>query len=319
MAITVKNGKYYDGGKPLNGSYTDAKRNKATFKDGVPQINPTPSSSPSPSKTSDANNPFGNINIGGTGQSGWSGASGATFSLGQYGAPFGKTSMTGDEILQHFDALAQSNSPLWSSFRSMLINSVPGYSQKELKANWTNQDITAIKEFLTRLNNYNVSFPDKKLNIDAMASNVATNAKKNGTSWATLNATTSTTPVISVPASTDLEAAAQTAFSKVLGRSATAQEAASFSKEFQDLYASYGQQKLAAKKAQKFAPVSQPVQFAGAGQTPQTPTSTAANVIEQPPTASVAAENYAARTNPTEASAQAAADGLSQFLGMLKG
>ena len=227
MAYTLKNGKWYDDkGKPLNATIVDKNGNFYIYKNGLEEKTPDPTPSPSSSKTpkpkvtgsaATGDNPNDIVDassIGGGQQqkSGWTGAAAARFSTGGF-IP-GKPSMTGDEVLQAFNALAADNSPTWSTFRNVLKNTIPGYNLKDLKSNWTSQDVSAIKNFLVTLNNRNTTFKgtDKgTLNILAFANQTLANAKKTGSSFSTLNSTSTTTPLIPIPSTADLMGDATTA------------------------------------------------------------------------------------------------------------
>ena len=323
---TDKSGKILLNGKPFTGDAVDKDGKTHTLKNGVevvPKPKVTGAAATGDTSQTDSLN-FGTLGGGNQQKSGWTGAAAATFSTGGF-IP-GKPSMTGDEVLQAFNALAADNSPTWSTFRDVLKNTIPGYNLKDLKSNWTSQDVSAIKNFLVTLNNRNTTFQgtDKgTLNIVAFANQTLANAKKTGSSFSTLNSTSTTTPLIPIPSTADLMGDATTAFTKKLGRTPTQAEATDFAKKYQDLVLSYGNAKVSAKKNAAFEAPAQPISFQQQG-TPASATMVknpvaATNAIMQPPTSSTAAENFATRKSPTEASAQAAADGLNQFLTMLKG
>jgi hypothetical protein len=330
MAITQgKDGKYYDGSKPLNGNFKTTSGLTYIFKNGVitGQVKPTVTPTPSPTPTADsgADNSF--INLGGSGQqqSGWTGAASATFNLGGLIPGYNK-SMTGDQLLQAIQTLAHDNSPKWTSFRNMLINTQKGYTLSDLKANWTSQDVSSVKDYLVMLNNYNST--NKLLNkppvdVNTFAVQTLDNAKKTGTSFSTLNATKTVTPVIPIPATADLAGDATTAFSKKLGRLPSPAESADFAKKYQDLVLSYGNNKVSAKANSAFEAPAQPIQFQQPGTTAaatkiKNPVA-ATNAIMQPPSSSVAAENYATNKNATEAGANALAGTVNNILSILKG
>lgn len=261
---------------------------------------------------------------GGTTDSNWAAAAKASYDVTGLGLPNTPKNgqMTGDQIYQAINAMAATNNKNWGGIRDILKNTIPGYTAKDLRLNWTNQDVTAVRSFITTLHNVNTTMPSNQMSVAGFLNTTATNAKKSGVSFSTINSTQTTTPVISVPAQADLTSAAQTAFATTLGRSASPAEAADFAKKYQDLVLSYGNAKVDAKKAAAFNAPANPIQFEQTGQTASKPiksTQLGINAVEAPPTASIAAANYAAQQNPTEASAQAAADGLSQFMSMLKG
>ena len=264
---------------------------------------------------------------GSTTDSNWAAASKATFDVNGFGLPNAPKDgmMTGDQIYQTLNAMAATNDSHWGSIRAGLTSIKPNvYSTKDLKLNWTPADVSSVRDFLTTLHNVNVTNPTKLQSLVGFFNTSLAYAKKSGVSFNTLNAV-NTTP-ITVPAQADLTDAAQQAFSKNLGRSASPAEAADFAKKYQDLIASYGTAKYDAKKAQQFTQPGNPIQFAQTGQMPADVSAKAVPqiqsnvpVLEQPPSAAIAASNFAARQNPAAASAQAAADGLNQFMSMLKG
>jgi hypothetical protein len=259
----------------------------------------------------------------GSTDSNWAAAAKASYDVTGLGLPNTPANgqMTGDQIYQAFNAMAASNDKNWSGIRDILKNTIPGYTAKDLKLNWTNQDVTATRDFITTLHNYNVTYPTKQMGITAFLNTTAKQAQKSGVSFNTLNSTQTTAPIITLPSQADLADTAQKAFATTLGRSASPAEVEDFAKKYQDLVLSYGNAKVDAKKNAAFNAPANPIQFDQTGQTPQPIVNpvAATNAIEQPPTASLAAANYAAKQNPTEASAQAAADGLNQFMSMLKG
>lgn len=221
--------------------------------------------------------------------------------------------MTGDEVLQALDALANKNPSLWGQLRPNLYNSYPQYyNSKNIKVNWSTGDSSAIKMALTGI----ASTDSVYGTVTPIASLLKTKAvgnKNNGTAFS--NAVTK--PVVPLPATADLTQTAQDAFTKVLGRQATPQEADSFAKQFQHLVLSYGQDKANAKSQKQFQAPANPLGVLNpnsAGSVSAMPSASAVTAIEQPPTASVAAGNYAAKLHPTDASAQALSDALGNVI-----
>lgn len=220
------------------------------------------------------------------------------------------------------DALhGSSGGKLWGRIRPILIAQAQNYTKKELATKgWLEKDTSGLRAFLTGLHNTNAISKTAPLTalswIEQKANDVGTVGKTSFT------AKPAPAPIVPVSATSDLTAAAQSAFATTLGRSASPQEAATFAKAFQDAQNNFGQAKNDARKQNVFNPPAQPINFAQSGQAPIKPpasASTDTTGIMAPPTPTVAAANFAARTNSTNASAQAAADGLGQFLGMLKG
>lgn len=262
------------------------------------------------------------MNLGGnTGSdSGWTAAMKASFDVSGLGIPGHATgSMTGDQIYQAFNAIAHSkNIKSWLAIRAILKDTVPGYTAKDLKYNWTSQDSNALKQKLSELHNASVSLGDKST-FKTYLVDQHTLATKSGINFATINAKTTKAPsLVSVPATPDLMKAANDAFTTTLGRAASPEEQAAFSKDFQSLVSQYASGKSKTTPAE-FSPA--PTQPTMGNPTPQvaTPITLPAGQVMEPPNANVAAANYAAQQNPVNAHAQAAADGLQAFLGMLKG
>ena len=254
---------------------------------------------------------------------GWSAAQKASIDTTGMGIPKMTGYKTGAEIFAAIESMAKTNSDqgkVWGKFRSV-ISSGQNYTSKDTQVSWAKKDINAVKSYLTNVNNYNTTNPSNPVSLAGYVNLDVSSHKSSGLSISSSTNMKTVTPLVSVPAQADLIAAAQTAFAQTLGRSASPAEAADFAKKYQDLVLSYGNSKVDAKKAASFNAPANPIQFDQTGQTPTAIKSTQAgiNAVEAPPTASTAASNYAAQQNPTEASAQAAADGLSQFMSMLKG
>ncbi len=221
--------------------------------------------------------------------------------------------MTGDQVLQALDALANKDPQSWAKLRPNLYNSFPQYyNSKNIRVNWSQGDISAIKMTLTGIASTDTVYGTVTPVASLLTSKAISN-KVNGTAFS--NAVTK--PVVPLPAAADLTQTAQDAFSKVLGRQATPQEADSFAKQFQDLVLSYGQAKVDAKHQKAFSAPANPtgiVDPTAMGAATPTPTAPAVTAIEQPPTASVAAENFAAGLHPDDAKAQALSDALGNII-----
>ena len=249
----------------------------------------------------------------------WAAASAATYDTTGMNIPGYPTQATGEQIRNAIQQLAinnKDNGKIAGPIRQILQNYAGNYTNKEKHLAWTSKDNSSLESWLGQLNGNNAANPSAPMSLAAWKTSWQANPNYSNT-----NAVT-TTPY-SIPAQPDLTAAAQTAFSSVLGRSASPQEAADFAKIYQELVQSYDSAKSNAKAGNAFAAPSTPIQFAESGQTPAStalPSDPSASTgLEAPPTPSVAASNFAAQTNPTQASAQSAADGLEQFLSMLKG
>ena len=205
--------------------------------------------------------------------------------------------------------------------RQILIKFAGTYTTKETRLAWTSKDNQVLQEWLGLLNAHNTVNPTAPQSLTSWQS--LYQGSSNPRSTTSLATNPVSTSAYAIPAQPDLTAAAQTAFSSVLGRSASPQEAADFAKKYQELVQSYDSAKADAKAGNSFNAPSTPIQFAQSGQTPADTAvpadPTASTGLEAPPTPSIAASNFAAQSNPTQASAQAAADGLGQFLTMLKG
>lgn len=254
-------------------------------------------------------------------QTGWTAARGDTFDVRGLGLPpIGKnltapTTMTGEQLFQTLSYLAQSGNKQWGNIRNLLIKTgAYGKSAPDFSFNWSSADINATQDFLVKLHNYNAVSPTAQPVSDYMnqqaklvhASGIAAGAKA----------------PITVPATADLINVAEKAFQTTLNRNPTPAESAKFAKQFQDMVLAYGDTKKTAKIATAFAAPEQPIAF----QEPSVPvtkpsaiTTKKTSAIQEPIQSGTAAQNFAARTNPAEASAAAAASSLDQFLTMLKG
>ena len=252
--------------------------------------------------------------------------SGSTFNMSKFPIPTLSalgTQATGEQILQAFSKMVYQDPKTWQNIRPTLLALGGGTMSKKPKP-WTPGDETAIENWLGQLhyNSIDLTPGNKTVPTPPDVMTAFTSGMKNVKTFGVVGSKVSASPLVSVPASADLTKIAQSAFSTTLGRSASPQEAAAFAKAYQDTVNTYGQSKNDAKKQSAFNPPEQPIAFQQSGQknapiVNSAPTDTTA--IMSPPSASTAASNFAARTNPTQASAQAAADGLGQFLSMLKG
>ena len=256
---------------------------------------------------------------------GWTAASKAELDTTGLNIPGLSGKATGAQIFAAIESAAKTNAgngKIWGALRP-LIAVGNSYTNAQAHVNWSSADVTALQKYIAAWNNYNTTNPSTPATLGSWVNLTKNTTATTGASVGqTLNLVT-TTPV-SVPAQADLTSVAQQAFASTLGRSASPKEAADFAKKYQELILSYGSSKDLAKASQSFQAPSSPIQFQQSGQAPQSsapiPSMTSGvNAVTAPPTASVAASNYAAQTNPTEASAQAASDGLNQFMSMLKG
>lgn len=262
------------------------------------------------------------------------------------GLGLSKKVLTGDQAFAEIEKMAYQNPTQWAKIKLTLANMLAyndgnTYTKathaKAYNTNspWSKADAQALQWALTQYHNINYSgapatpsaasptgltgTAQTKPTFLSFAATTATKVKSTGYSTSTA---ASVPPLVPVHASADLTSAAQTAFAQTLGRSATPQEAQAFAKAFQDLENSYGQAKNDAKKQSVFSAPAQPIKFQQTGQSAipaQNNVSTDQGALPVPPTPAIAAANFAAQTNPANASAQAAADGLGQFLSMLKG
>ena len=251
----------------------------------------------------------------------WAGASIDTYDVRGLGLPNeGKNkvrldTMTGEQLFQRLSYLAQTGDPIWGNIRNVLTKTgAYGQSIPNFNYNWTNDDIAAVKSFITGLHNFNSVAP-KPVSLTTYMNDSVKRVSKNGIA-------TGTKAPVSVPATADLTNAAEKAFQTTLGRNPTADESAKFAKQFQDMVLAYGSGKQTAKTAASFAAPKQPIAFQEPNMATPKPadiSTTKTSAIQEPVSAGVAAQNFAARTSPTEASAAAAAGSLDQFLTMLKG
>ena len=286
----------------------------------------TPTPTPTPKPTAVTLDNSAPIDVGNKSKdvTGWAAASAAKYNTTGFNIPNMTGMQTGGDIYNAIEALAHSNKDqgnVWGPIRNILQQMTP-YSKKERVSIWTTKDTSTLKTFIQSLNATNSTV--NKANPLSLAQYVSAQTQAfKGTGSPLSTSTALTVPkVVSVPATADLAKVAQDAFSSTLGRSASPSEAADFAQKYQKLVLSYGDAKNDTKNASSFAPPVQPIDFQPNGQTaPAQPASAPidSTAIMAPPTASVAASNYAAKANPTQASAQAAADGLNQFMSMLKG
>ncbi len=263
----------------------------------------------------------------------WAAARSGTIDVSGLGIPGhldgASAKITGDQLYQILNAYAN-NSQLdpngtWAGVRSILTRTQKGYTTKDLNYAFTTADKNALQNFITGLYNVNKT-SSTPIPFVSYLNQKQTEAKKNGLSFASNSLATPST----VPSTAELAKTAQTTFATVLGRSATPKEEAMFAKQFQDMVLAYDNAKKSGKGESTFAQPANPIDFAPSGAnlgvsgitsapTTTAKVSTATTGLTTPPSASVAASNFAANLNPAEASAQAASDGLGQFLSMLKG
>lgn len=252
----------------------------------------------------------------------WAATGSAIFDTTGMNIPGYPTSATGEQIANAIQALAYSNKDhgqVVGPIRQLLQNYAGNYTKNEKHLIWTSKDNLTLKDYLGQLHANNLINPTTPLSLAAWNSRIQSNPNYGVTN----SVTTKPAAPIVVPAQADLTNAAQTAFASVLGRSASPKEAADFAQKYQTLIESYGTAKQDVKKGNEFDAPANPIKFAQMGQNPSntilpsTPDTNTA--IQAPPNATVAASNFAARQNPTAASAQAASDGLNQFMSMLKG
>lgn len=273
-----------------------------------------------------SDNPFG-ITGGTTTSSkdptGWPATSQAKFDTTGMNIPGMTGVQTGAAILQALNSIAlnkNADKSAWGPIRSILQH-MQSYSTKDKTTVWNTKDENTLKRFLGSLNATNTTI--NKASPLSLAAFVAQEKAAFGITGTNLNSTQAlTTQIYSVPNQADLVASAVKNFPTILGRTPTAQESADFAQKYQKLVESYDSAKASAKDGLAFAAPSNPIQFEQNGQSasalPASP-SGLVDPLQAPPTPDVAAQNYAAKADPTAASAQAAADGLNQFMSMLKG
>ena len=291
------------------------------LRENVPTI-PNPTNSPSSATTKVATSADGAPALpGGTTKdpTKWASAGAATYDTTGMNIPDYPVSATGEQIKNAINQLAISNKDrgqVVGPIRQILENFASDYTKQEKHFVWTNKDNATLESWLGLLNANNVVNPTQPKSLISWKTLYQGNP-----GYGQTNAIT-TTPY-SIPAQPDLTSAAQTAFAQVLGRSASPAEAADFAKKYQQLVQSYDSAKQNAQAGNSFNAPQTPIQFAQSGQTPAStalPSDPLANTgLEAPPTPTIAASNFAAQSDPTAASAQAAADGLNQFMSMLKG
>lgn len=292
----------------------------------------TPKPTPKPSITAGAGTPDAGLSGGfsvlpgsSTGDpTSWLAASKANGALGMAIPGLTSPTVTGAQLFAAIESMAKTNSDkgaIWGKLRGIIANG-NSYTKKQAQANWSSADVSALQKYIASWNNYNTIHSDAPVSFGSFVGLTKTNVAQGLGSTSTVNVVTKNP--VTVPAQADLTAAAQQAFASTLGRSASPAEAADFAKKYQSLVLSYGSAKDLAKASAPFTAPTSPIQFQQDGQAPKSGApipsmGSGINAVTAPPAASVAASNYAAQTNPTEASAQAASDGLNQFMSMLKG
>ena len=256
---------------------------------------------------------------------GWSAAQKASIDTTGMGIPKMTGYKTGAEIFAAIESMAKTNSDqgkVWGKFRSV-VSSGQNYTQKDTNVSWSKKDVNAVKSYLTNVNNYNTTNPSNPVSLAGYVNLDVSSHKSSGLSISSSTNMKTTTPLIPVTSTADLTKIANNSFAATLGRLPSDKEAASFSKQFQDLILSYGNSKVSAKKNAAFEAPAQPIQFqnegtAASATTVKNPVA-ATNAIMQPPSPDVAAANFAAKAHPDEASANALAGTVNNILSILKG
>ena len=254
----------------------------------------------------------------------WGAASAAKYDTTGMMIPGMTGPQTGQAIKDAVNQLALNNKnkgQVVGPLRQVLMKYAGNYTKKETSLVWTRKDNFELQNWLGVLNAHNTVNPTSPTSLVQWLNLYQGSSNPRSTTALTTNKVLRS--AYSIPAQADLTSAAQQAFSSVLGRSASPQEASDFATKYQQLVQSYDSAKINVRAGKSFDAPQTPIQFAQSGQTPTSTAvpsdPTAATGLEAPPTPSVAASNFAAQNNPTQASAQAAADGLGQFLAMLKG
>lgn len=225
---------------------------------------------------------------------------------------------TGDQILQALSRMVYQDPGNWQQIRSKIV-ALGGktLTKAQLTKPWTGTDQSAIEDWLTQIHRNNVDLSGVKAYTPPDLYSAFTIGSKQITTLGAGGANVKPSSLVSVHSSADLASAAQGAFQQTLGRLATPQEAQAFTKAFQTVENNYGQAKNDAKKSSVFNAPAQTIDFSQTGQ-PAVPAqnnvSTDQGAIQAPPTPSIAAANFAAKTNPNEASAQALSDALGNII-----
>jgi hypothetical protein len=278
------------------------------------------------------NSGFQDFSAGGKAPESWSSASAAIFNatnlpgLAQLGV-----SVTGQNLLQGAVQLSVHNPGAFGQLKSLLMHS-NAYGNLTSKQSagilgnhvWNAKtDEAAFKSFLGTQNLLAVPAATGVTRIapdlgGALASNKTNNAAS-GNTYIT-NRLILPPAVVRAPATADLDAIAQKAFSTTLGRNATPAESALFTKQFQDLALSIGNSKNASKKLNTFAPVADPTSLLPVGQKPLPvvgQVAKTADTLQSLPDPGVAASNFAANSSPNEAQGQKIVSGVQTFLSAL--
>lgn len=239
---------------------------------------------------------------------------GATFDMSKFPEPtLAKlgTAATGEQVLQALSRLASTNGGTWQNLRPALV-ALGGKSltKAELLKPWTPIDESAIKNWLGTAHYNAIDLtPNNKTDyvppnlFDNFTSGI-TNLKKFGSVGSTV---TRATPIISLPATADLNQVTTNMFTKTLGRNPTNEEQAHFAKQYQDMILSYGQKQNAVPDQT----------FTVAPGTTSSPKPSPV-AIEAPPAADVAATNFALKSDPARAASNGLDDAMSSWFSTLE-
>lgn len=248
----------------------------------------------------------------------------------------GKPVMTGEQAFVAFQKLAKTDPGRWSQIRFLLLNmhAYSGTKMPNFEANWTSADEYAIKNAITEYHIDNMPNPTdpvptnlgravglgydvkKMLGNDGpkpflnFAMATADSVGKNGYKPDVVK-----TPHYAVPATADLQEVAKQQFLKANGRYPTSAESSDFAAKFQALALSYGKgQNNPSLQTAFSAPDPASV---GLPASPVATPATPAGQVMEPPSAGVAATNFALKAHPNQAASNGMNDAISTWLNNL--
>jgi hypothetical protein len=254
---------------------------------------------------------------------GWGATAQSTMPTDGLGIPGHLTGpLTGEQLYEAVKSAFQTGSAAGGNIRARLSQFIPGFTTKVAGSKWSAWDDRAIKDWLESVHTNNAINPNSQWTPATALQIRQKSAGGSGTAYNITNNIRYTLPpaVVRAPATADLDAIAQKAFSTTLGRNATPAESALFTKQFQDLALSIGNSKNASKKLNTFAPVADPTSLLPVGQKPLPvvgQVAKTADTLQSLPDPGVAASNFAANSSPNEAQGQKIVSGVQTFLSAL--
>lgn len=231
--------------------------------------------------------------------------------------------LTGQQALAAIENLAHTNPAQWGAIRTLIANSgaygahKPDFSKL---TNWSSTDLNAVKNALIYYHAGVGVTPTTKTQDQVGIGPIAT-AKPSFLQFTQQSAAalpsgaipSKKVKLISLPSTDDLNAVAHKAFVDATGFNPTPAQAADFAQKFQGLLLSYGKGQNNPQAQQDFAP---PANVSAPMANPAVPPAPSGTVIE-PPSASVAAQNFALKANPATSASHGMNEAISLWLGNL--